>query len=448
MKGIHPVALFRLSVLGPLASRDSFERGELKRLFRMLSEQSYDVPNSKRTHLSEKTIENWYYAWKRGGIDALVPKSRKDGGKTKMALTYQDAILQCKKENKKRSLSQIQRILEASGVTALGELSRSSIHRFLKSVGLSRCQGDDVELIERRSFCANYAGDIWYGDVLHGPTVLVGKKLRKVYLVSLMDDASRLIAHSAFTLGEKALDIEGVLKQAVLKRGLPKKLVVDNGSAYRSGSLQAICARLEIRLVYCRPYAPEGKGKLERWHRVIRGAFLNELDTKQLKDIHDLNARLWAWIENEYHQKPHSALEGLTPVQRWQKDLLQIRPLGSFTEKLEEIFYHRYSRRVRKDGTVSYEGQCYEVPYELSGRKVVLVVSPHDKKAIYVESELGVLLGAVTPLNLVANLHRNRTRPKEKEQDELQTPRTFNMVELALENYTQSLQVNTEGDEE
>ena len=93
-----------------------------------------------------------------------------------------------------------------------------------------------------------------------------------------MDDASRLIAHSAFCLGETALDIEGVLKQAILKRGLPKKLVVDNGACYRSRTLQEICARLEIRLIYCRPYAPEGKGKLEKWHGRFRSCFLNELD--------------------------------------------------------------------------------------------------------------------------------------------------------------------------
>jgi len=105
---------------------------------------------------------------------------------------------------------------------------------------------------------------------MHGPRVLVHGRSRKTYLVSLLDDASRLIVHSAFCLAETALEIEGVLKQGVLKRGLCDKLIVDNGSAYRSGSLQGICARLSISLIYCRPYAPEGKGKLERWHRTLR----------------------------------------------------------------------------------------------------------------------------------------------------------------------------------
>ena len=91
----------------------------------------------------------------------------------------------------------------------------------------------------------------------------------------------------------------------------------------------AICARLGIHLIYCRPYAPEGKGKLERWHRTFRDQFLSELDAAQILDLSDLNARLWAWIERLYHLTPHSGLGGLTPLGRYQKDLVKIRTLPS-----------------------------------------------------------------------------------------------------------------------
>ncbi len=447
MNKIPPLALFRLSVLGPLASREKLERGELKRIIRELAAKSYDIPGSDRNRVTEYAIEHWYYNWKRGGIEALAPKMRRDCGKTKLKKEYQEAILKCKSENKKRSISGIKRVLELSGVSAIGELSRSSIYRLLKSVGLSRRLEEPAVTIEHRSFCAEKCGDIWYGDVLHGPSVPVGKRLRKAYLVTLMDDASRLIAHSAFCLAETALDIEGVLKQAILKRGLPKKLVVDNGAAYRSRTLQEICARLEVRLIYCRPYAPQGKGKLEKWHGRFRSDFLNELDTSQLRDLQDLNERLWAWIEGEYHQQVHSALQGLTPMERWRKDIIHVRPLGSFTTKLDEIFYHRHKRTVRKDSTVSFEGNMFEVPYELSGRTVFLVTDPHRKEAIRVESQSGEFLGAVTKLDPIANLDRRRIRPQ-KQQELLENKKAFNMVELALENYTNSLRVHVIGDED
>src|SRR3546814_16574432 len=57
-------------------------------------------------------------------------------------------------------------------------------------------------------------------------------------------------------------------------------------------SLQGICVRLGVQLIYCRPYAPEGKGKLERWHRTCRDQFLGELDPTQIHGLDDLNARL------------------------------------------------------------------------------------------------------------------------------------------------------------
>jgi hypothetical protein len=265
---------------------------------------------------------------------------------------------------------------------------------------------------EKRSFNAEFAGGIWYGDVMHGPHVPVKGRLRKTYLVSLIDDASRLVAHSAFCLGETALDIEGVLKQAVLKRGLPSRLIVDNGAAYRSNTLQGICARLGITLIFCRPYRPEGKGKLERFHLTLRNQFLSELDERRITDLSDLNARLWAWLEQIYHRTPHGGLAGVTPLARYQRDLPRIRTLGTKAGQLDALFHHRIKRFVRKDGTVSYLGHRFEVPYELSGQTIKLVVDPHARRVVGVEDEAGASLGEATPLDAVANIKRKRRKPE------------------------------------
>ena len=106
----------------------------------------------------------------------------------------------------------------------------------------------------------------------------------------------------------------------------------------------------------------------------------------KVRDIHDLNARLWAWLDECYHKEPHSALEGLTPLERYRKDLTQIRPLGTFASRLDELFLHRHERLVRKDGTVSYGGQRFEVPFDLIGKTVLLVVDPHKQKVLGVEA--------------------------------------------------------------
>ena len=60
MSAINHIALFRLSVLGPLASRSTLEHGELHSVLQDLAKQAYQIPNSKRTYLSRQTIEKWY----------------------------------------------------------------------------------------------------------------------------------------------------------------------------------------------------------------------------------------------------------------------------------------------------------------------------------------------------------------------------------------------------
>jgi putative transposase len=434
MKAIDPKALFRLSVLGPLVSRERLERGELQQIIRELAEREYAIPGTRRRHLGEKTIQGWYYTYRAQGLDGLMPKARADRGQSKLSEAIQVAILAAKRDNPRRSIRQIRQLLETAGTVARGSLSRSTIHRLLQQHGLSRITGSASLPEERRSFVAASAGAIWYSDVMHGPQVPIGGKLAKGYLVSLFDDASRLLAHSAFCPGETALDIEGVLKQAILKRGIPLKLVVDHGAAYRAHTLQGICARLGILLIYCRPYAPEGKGKLERWHRTCRDQFLSELDERHLTGLADLNARLWAWVERIYHRSPHDGLGGITPLARYQQDLPKIRPLGLLAAKLDALFHHRVSRRVRKDGTVSYQGKRFEVPFELSGKTVCLVVDPHAEVVVSVEDANGEAIGLATPLDALANLSRQRRKPEPV--DAGRTERSGpNLIEMVHQQY-------------
>jgi hypothetical protein len=136
---------------------------------------------------------------------------------------------------------------------------------------------------------------------------------------------------------------------------------------------------------------------------------LSELDG--LIEVNELNARLWAWIETIYHKTQHAGLLGLTPLERYSQDLAQIRLLGPLAAKLDEIFRHRIRRLVRKDGTVSYKGRFFEVPYELSGKTVYLVVDPHTGIIAGVEDGTGAGLGAATPLDALANRHRTRRKP-------------------------------------
>lgn len=410
---IHQVALFRLSVLGPLASRDTLAWGELHAVALELARQTYNIPGSLHTTISAKTIERWYYRWCKHGIDGLEPVTRSDKGHSELSPEIQQAILECKKANPARSINTIRRCLQNDGVIAAKALSRSSVHRLLTRHGLSQRTVSGVSNIERRSFESQYAGDLWFGDVMHAPAIQTSHGMRKVYLATLFDDASRLVCHSAFYLDEGAVSIECALKEALLKRGIPKRLMVDNGAAYKSKTFQDVCARLKIQLIYSRPYEPESKGKLERWHKSVREQCLTEIDFKAIQSLDELNARFWVWLERMYHQTPHSALpDNQTPLMRYQRDLLKIQPLGAIAQHLDDYFYHRHPRKVKKDGTVSFEKKSYEVGFKHVGKKIYLVVDPSANYAAkWIESLDGEHLGPVHPLDKLANLNRARKRP-------------------------------------
>src|SRR5690606_25079556 len=72
-------ALFRYAVLGPLITT-KLRRGERKRLLRELAEKTWTDPQGLPRQVAAKTLEEWLYRYRRGGLDGLVPQPRTDAG--------------------------------------------------------------------------------------------------------------------------------------------------------------------------------------------------------------------------------------------------------------------------------------------------------------------------------------------------------------------------------
>src|SRR4051812_45271128 len=75
------VAIFRHGLIGELALR-ALDHGERSAALRRLSEQRVRLPGSDLTRCySVPTLERWLYAFKQGGLEALVPRARTDRGR-------------------------------------------------------------------------------------------------------------------------------------------------------------------------------------------------------------------------------------------------------------------------------------------------------------------------------------------------------------------------------
>ena len=190
-----------------------------------------------------------------------------------------------------------------------------------------------------------------------------------------LDDATRLVPYCAFALSENTETFLPIFKQALLRRGIPQRLYVDNGANYRSQHLALVCAKLGVALIHARPYQPQGKGKMERWFGTVRAQLLSRLSASDTESLETLNRRLWAWVEGEYHLASHRGLEEQTPLDRWAMSADQVRLAGRNVD-LDALFLFEAKRRVQRDRTVSLNGALFEADAALVGQTVTLRFDP------------------------------------------------------------------------
>jgi transposase InsO family protein len=404
-KRSEEVALFRHGLIADLARLAPGTKG----LYRLLEEKAakdYCIPGSPRTRVAEETLRTWLRLYRLKGFEGLVPRPRKDAGESR-ALPQEVKDL----------LVSIKEALASKKVPADVALAPTTVHRLLSRAGLMRREtaGDGNEggaSGDRRRFAFEKAGELWMSDVMHGPAVTVaGRQRRKSYLIAFIDDATRVVPQAAFALSENTAAFLPVLKQAVMRRGVPKRLFVDNGAAYRSHHLSLVCAKLGVTLIHARPYQPQSKGKQERWFRTVRMQLLSRLTETDTSSLEALNRKLWAYVEGEYHQAPHRGLDEETPLDRWAQRADEVKYLDGKVN-LDDFFLTEARRKVAKDRTVSLNGLVYEVDAALVGETVTLrfEASPTQPRSVQVWHQNRKVHDAKV-VDLYANCFVKRDRP-------------------------------------
>lgn len=410
------LALFRYGLIADLIALPAGSRGLYARL-REKAKLEYVIPGSQRTRVAMETLRHWLSAYRRGGFDALLPKGRCDRGRPRiLPQAVADALLSLKDSEPQLSIPQLIRAVYASGAAPASlRLPASTVHRLLSRAGLmQRRHPEQSNPQDRRRFAFAHAGQLWMSDVMHGPSVAVpGRGRRKSYLIAFLDDATRVVPYCAFTLSENTQAFLPVFKQALMRRGIPQRLYVDNGANFRSQHLALVCAKLGVALIHARPYQPQGKGKMERWFRSARAQFVNRLGPADTESLDALNRRLWAWVEGEYHQTPHRGLEDQTPLDRWAMSAQHVRLPGQAID-LEALFLFEVKRRVQRDRTVSLNGTLFEVDAALIGQSVTVRYDPAAPASRGVELwHQGAFVGRATALDAYANCFVRRHRPSQ-----------------------------------
>ena len=198
-----------------------------------------------------------------------------------------------------------------------------------------------------------------------------------------------------------------------MRRGVPRKLYVDNGPAFRSNHLAYIAAALQINLIHAKPFSPQGKGKIERFFRTVRASFLYDELVSELSETNhplmELNERLSVWIMDRYHQRTHSSTSE-TPLERFKNGIQMVR---AAPDDLTDYFRKAVMRTVTKDRVVHLDGKLYETPVDLIGERVELLYHDDDNPDVEARFD-GKSYGILRPVDPGINVRVKRGKYNDK----------------------------------
>ena len=398
------ISTFRFGVIHDMVGHVQLESGERERLIREKCDHKWVIPFSDKTRITRSAILRWVKLYRDSGgkLEALANHDRSDNGmsrvideETAMALT------QLRRELPKATVVRLidemnKRKLVSPGLI----LTPTTVYRFLNRNGLMKLTQSMPE--DRRKFEAELPNDIWQSDCMHGPKVEHDGRNRKTYLLAFIDDHSRLVPYAEFYLSESLAEYLKALEKAILTRGLPRKIYTDNGSAFRSHHLEHVTACLGIALIHARPYKPQGKGKIERFFRTLRSEFLSCFKGTSLSE---LNQALYLWLDNVYHQRPHSST-GQSPFTRFTSRMECVREAPN---NLRDYFRKTVRRRVAKDRTISLKGRIFEAPVPLIDKQVSLLYHEDEPDQVEIMLE-GQSFGMASPVNIHVNCRVKRDK--------------------------------------
>jgi transposase InsO family protein len=370
--------------------------------------------------VSERSLYRWLSAYEARGLAGLEPRAR-TGNKPSLVLpdAFVKFLSQEKRHDQPASIPEIIRRAKELGVLAPGAtVQRSTVFRAAKRLGLKLARGKRAQDRDARRFRYPHRMDMVLCDGKH---FRAGQARSKRVALFFIDDATRYVLHVAVGTTETTeLFLRG-LYGCISKHGLFSALYADHGPGFVARDTVAVLAQLTIPLIHGEAGYKEGRGGIERFNRTANADVLRNLDGRPDVDSScgALELRLSHYVEHSYAQRPHEALKGDTPWQRFHNDPKPLR-FPDDSASLRAKFEIWVERRVANDHVVSVEGVVYEMPKGYGGQKVVLRRRLLDDKIGFLHD--GRLID-LHPVDLAGNARAKRVNDRADQDDTQPVPR-------------------------
>jgi putative transposase len=418
-------ARLRFAIIGPLLA-DPPAKGQLQSILRELSSREWRHPiTGMPLRFGTSTLERWYRLARRDKQDpfaALRTQIRSDAGAYRMlSSTLREHIDAQYRQYPTWSVQLHYDNLRVTFGNQQPFPSYNTVRNYFRARGLRKLpRSAGIAAINRqfgpreiRSFEAEAVNGLWHLDFHQcsiGVATRQGIRVKPVALC-IMDDRSRIVCHIQWAWSETTKDLVHGFAQALMRRGLPRSLLTDNGQAILAGEFQKGLETLSINHFTTLPRSPFQNGKQEAMWGRIEGRLIAMLQGTPDLDLALLNRASHAWIEFEYHRTRHTEL-GCTPLERYRAGPDVGRQCPS-ADALRRAFRIEVTRTQRgSDGTVSLQGRRFEVPSQFAHLEhLQLRYARWDLSAVdLVDRRSGVVLSPLYPLDKTANAAGERRR--------------------------------------
>ena len=372
------IAQFRFALIAPVI-QGLYPDASATAYYKRVTAFPLTLPDGSTVSYSYKTLEKWKSQYTLGGLDALMPNARSDKGISR-ALN-EDAIAEIyhiKEEHPRMNATQIyEHLVREAFIPAT--VSVDSVQRFIRHNDLKSAR--DPNLRDRKAYEEDKFGKIWQADTCYLPYITEDGRSRRVYCIMIIDDHSRLLVGGELFYNDNAYNFQKVLKNAIAAYGIPDKLYVDNGCSYSNEQLSMICVSLGILLLHTKIRDGASKGKVELHFRTLKERWLYTLDINSITSLSQFNGMLKDYMRN-YNTTFHRGISGV-PLERYQASKDHPRkPLSR--QWLDDCFYNRITRKVRKDSTITIDKICFDVPMQFISAKVDIRYLPDDMDSAYI----------------------------------------------------------------
>lgn len=243
--------------------------------------------------ISTRTLRRWKAAYKKNGIEGLMPKATiAKKFKHAMKPEIKDRILKLKQKHPSWGARRIKYQYDIP-------VSWRSVHEVIKKSGmLVRIKAKPQPC---KRFQRKHVDSMWQGDTFQFRISDVGK----VYVTGFTDDRSRYRVNSGIYLSPDAKASVHSLLHALKKDRIPREIYLDNGKQFIAKAFKAVAEEHDIKLIFGKPYHPRGRGKIESYHKTLYRELIAVKKFTSLshfrKELRKFDKKYNYWRKQEIH---------------------------------------------------------------------------------------------------------------------------------------------------